>query len=254
MLKMAEKGDIQRIKEFCSKYPLGVHTVCKTEAYGLERDFFGVWYCESENLINAVVSRFDGSVTICADESADYEEIFSFVSLNGYDSVCAEKSIIQKCGFNLTSEKTLFRFAGADGFSDDEIKSTHNMKSVYELISEAIPNSFPKGKNAYLSFLSDFTFRQSRDLARVKAVSCGETLLSCALTAAESENAALISGVACSGLQRRKGLGRRTVLTLANELKRENKEVYVIALNDSAKAFYKKIGFEEYCIVGYSER
>ena len=50
------------------------------------------------------------------------------------------------------------------------------------------------------------------------------------------------------------GYGKKTVLTLANELLKEGKRVYVIALNDSAKEFYKKIGFSECITVGYTER
>lgn len=253
MLKLAEKEDIKKIESFCKSFPLGVHTNCKLSAYGLERDFFKVWYAFSSNKINAVISYFDGSVILCAESDADLEEIAAFVSTYGYESVCAEKSIFDRCGFKAASEKTMFKFTQNDCLLQP-CENVCDMKKVYDLISRSIPDSFAQSEEAYLHFLSDFTFRQRRNLARVKAVFENNKLLSCALTAAEIENAALISGVACDSEARGKGLGKRTVLSLANELQKEKKAVYVIALNDSAKAFYKKIGFNKCCTVMYAER
>ena len=93
-----------------------------------------------------------------------------------------------------------------------------------------------------------------RFAARAKGVFQDNELISCALTSAETENSSLLSGVACIKTKRQQGAGKRVVLSLANELQSENKKVYVIALNESAKGFYEHIGFKEFEKIYYFGR
>lgn len=253
MLKVAKTTDKDKIESFLSAFPLGVRIVCQMNAYGFEHGFFKVWLAESEGDILAVLGSFDGSITVCTKAEADFEEIKAFLCAVGFESVCAEESTFEKLGFKESSRKTLFEFVG-EGVTDENVTGDGDLEKVYKLISSSIPNSFPESREAYLSFLSDFTFRQRRNLARLKTITEEDKVLSCVLTSAESEKAAIISGVACDKTQRGKGIGKKTVLTLAGELKKENKKVFVIALNDSAVAFYKKIGFKEREIIIYSQR
>lgn len=253
MLKKAETADINLIKTFCSKYPLGTRINCCLGAYGLERDFFHIWYSVKDGEVNAVISSFFGDMTVCASNDADFSEIADFINMYGCESVCAESDIMKNLGYTDTENKRMFIFEKAVSYSavqncDDEL-----LKSAYNLISLSIPNSFSSDKDAYLSWLSDFTFRKKRGLARIKAVCDDSRVYSCALTAAESENAAIISGVACDTSKRGTGLGRNTVLTLADELRSEGKKVYVIALNDGAGTFYEKIGFRQISMVSYAK-
>ncbi|MGN0467195.1 MAG: GNAT family N-acetyltransferase [Acutalibacteraceae bacterium] len=250
MLKLAKSSDIPKIEKFSEKHPLAVRISSQIGAYGLERDFLKVWFSEEDDNIISVLSCFDYSFTVCAEENADFCEISAFVNSFGYTEICAEKSIFEKCGFPMSKSKTMFVFKG-NGKQYPQVKTTENLRSAYDLISEAIPGSFEKSENAYLHFLSDFTFRQRRSYARIKAIESETQVVSCALTAAESKTAALISGVACDKSQRGKGLGKQTVLTLVAELQSENKKVYVIALNESAEAFYEKLGFEKCLTVCY---
>lgn len=254
MLKTAEEKDFSKICEFSKKHPLAVHTVCKMKAYGTQRDFLKVWFNEDENGVSCAISSFFGAVTVSADERADFKEIKAFLDAYGYLSLCGEKSLLLSCGFSLTDEKTMFKFTEKAENDFEKAEGTDDLKQVYCLISSSIPNSFSSDNEAYLSFLSDFTFRERRSLARVKVIKNENEVVSCALTSAESEIAALISGVASKESVRGMGLGKKTVLTLVDELKSENKDVYVIALNESAKGFYKKIGFSEALTVGYIER
>ena len=253
MLKAAKETDKIKIENFCKAYPLGVRISCQMNAYGFERDFLRIWFAENETGVIAALSSFDGSVTLCTSKEADFEEIRVFICSIGFESLCAEKEVFELCGFEETSQKRMFVYNGGEEVFD-AVQNSSEHKQVYNLISSSIEHSFPNTEEAYLHFLSDFTFRQRRGLARLKTIYENEKVLSCALTAAESDYAAIISGVACDKSQRGKGIGKKTVLTLAGELKKENKEVYVIALNDSAGAFYEKIGFEQCITVCYSER
>lgn len=251
MLKLAKNGDAKRLKAFCDKHPLGVRIVCMFESYGFDRSFLKVWFSEVSDNIKAVICAFDDSLTLCADEDFQADEISLFLKMHG-GKLCCDEKLKERLKIKSSVCKEMFVFDGTCRFFD-ETQSDADMKSVYELISRSIPNSFSKSKEAYLSFLSDFTFRKRRNKARVRVIESEGKVLSCAITAAESETAALISGVACDGLARGKGFGRKTVESLCFELENEGKTVYVIALNDSAQSFYEKLGFKKCVTVCYAD-
>lgn len=249
MLKAAEKTDIEKIVCFCQDFPLGSRISGKLLSYGLNYDFFKVWFCTDEKKVTAVISSFENNITVCAAENADYDEIKSFLSFCPYEDGCADKVTFDRLGLEIKSTKQMYRYSHKSGSVYPQITGKGDLKQVYSLVSECIPDSFAKEESAYLSFLSDFTFRQRRNMARIKTYTENGKVLSCALTASESDSDAIISGVACDESIRGKGIGKKTVQSLADELFSENKRVYVIALNSSAQKFYEKIGFEKECEV-----
>lgn len=247
MLKIAGKQDIDRIISFCANYPIGTRISCGLLSYGCNYDFFKVWYSENGSEINAAVSIFGKAATVVASDGADGQEITEFLLRSGCDSICTDVRIFDDKNKTVqTEEKQLYIFSSCQEKPIVPDCPEKMLKNAYGLICSLIPNSFDKTETAYLNWLSDLTYRRSRGLARIKAV-CGEKeIFSCAMTAAESKKAAIISGVACRKQMQGTGLGKKTVLALAGELVNEGKTVYVIALNDSAGAFYEKIGFKKY--------
>ena len=140
--------------------------------------------------------------------------------------------------------KKSYIFKGqAQNFGADNI-SEELYKSLYALVSDNIPGSFDNSKEAYLSFLSDFTFRKHRALARAKGFVVDGTLVSSVITSAETSDYALISAVASDKRFRGTGLGKKTVLSMIDELINEKKKVFIVALNESAEGFYEHLGFE----------
>ena len=73
-----------------------------------------------------------------------------------------------------------------------------------------------------------------------------DKLVSCAVTCAENETTAVITGVATLKKYRRNGFAKKCVIALANELKSENKRVYLITDNEKTKKWYEKMGFEHF--------
>lgn len=245
MLNIAVNSDKDGIISFCRRFPLGCKISSKVSAYGFEYDFFKVWFSRNGSDISAVIAQFENEVTIVADDNADFEELSSFCQLNGFENGCCQSEVLGKLGLAPKAEKQMFVYEKPSGNNTGFIDAHGDLRQAYSIISKSIPNSFSPDENAYLSFLSDFTFRQRRGSARIKTYSENGKVVSCALTSAETDNTAIISGVACDESQRGKGIGKMTVQCLADELLREGKTVYVIALNDGAGEFYNKIGFKK---------
>ena len=255
MIIAATDNNISEIKEFCKSSLLGNKIICLTECYGFGYDFLKTFLLYDEsNALEGIFTVFYGNVTVFCDETADVGEIKAFLELYGFASITAEPEFFALNEMEGYELKQAYKYSESSADEAAQNAQEKDYKEVYNLISKNIPGSFSGTKEAYLSWLSDFTFRNLRGFARMKCVRVSDLIVSCALTAAESEYAAIISGVACSEEKRKSGAGKSVVLTLADELKNENKDVYVIALNSAAEGFYEHIGFEKYGSVAIMER
>lgn len=254
MLKNADASDFDKLKCFLSDGIISLRILSYITAYGFDKNFFKLWYSADENGISAVISLFENSILIKTAENADMNELSAFLTMLSFDTLSCEKSTADLLGFSDYSVKQGYIFLGEHSEHTAKSINENDLKGVYKLISERIPDSFGNSKEEYLSFLSDYTFRARRNLARGKCVYAGDALASCAVTSAETDNKALISGVASNAELQGGGYGKRAVLSLVNELKCIGKTPYVIALNDSAKSFYEHLGFEKDNLIAYINR
>ena len=243
MLKLATETDLDAILRFCDGDLLGTRIGCYCSAYGFDRDFLNVWVDCSDDSISAVIVKFYDSITVIADGD-DLSEISEFISMLGFCNLEATLETCRKLSYEPDEIKKSYIFSGEAESSDAQDLSEEHYKALYKLVSENIPGSFSDDNESYLAFLSDFTFKKRRNLTRAKGIILDGKLVSSVITAAEVPGNALISAVASDKEIRGKGLGRRTVMTMVSELLKENKKVYVIALNESAEGFYEHLGFE----------
>lgn len=254
MLKRADAENLPQIKKLCKRSIIGTKILCLVTAYGLERDFLEVWVMIDGNVITAVMTKFYDDICLLVTDGTDFEQLLAFLGMFSYKSLVCSVEACEHLGLNAGKIKNGYVYAGeSTDFICDNLEED-DYKGAYELISREIPDSFSNSKEAYLSFLSDFTFRKRRSLARGVCTHIDSILSSVALTSSETDSSAIISGVACEGCLQKKGLGKLTVLSLVRSLKSENKEVYVIALNKSAEGFYEHIGFRKTEQIAFVER
>ncbi len=256
MISCVNELNLSAVHSFCKNSLLGTKISCYLSVYGFERIFCSFWILSEDKSdeISGVILKFENSITILADDSCDYSELSVFLSMTEFDElICEEKLAIKLNLSGFITRKSYF-IVKADDLYNAENLSEQDLSKAYKLISLNIPDSFSDSKYAYLSFASDFTFRKRRGFSRIKGVKDGDDVISCALTSAETDSAAIMSGVASDSTRRLKGLGKTTVLSLAKELISENKKVYIIALNESAEGFYEHIGFQAETTIAFYER
>lgn len=241
MLKILDNDDLETVKELSEGSVLGARILCYALCYGFDKSFIDYWAG-----VGVLIVRFDNTLTIRAYPDADYDELREFIDIIGATDIVTDENTATALSLNYICVKSGYRFSG-DSIVYENVSyvDEDNMSDLYDIISESIPDSFCKDRNSYLSFLSDYMYRRNRGYSRAVGVFNSEKLVSTAITSAETDDSAIISGVACKKEYRKYGYGKSTVLTLASLLNKENKTVYVIALNDSAKGFYEHIGFEE---------
>lgn len=250
MLKLLDEKDINKISTLCKNKVLGTRIKCYALSYGFNTSFVDFWASDK-----AVISRFEDVFTLVASADADFSEMNEFLDVVGCVNLVTDCDSAKELGISDFELKKAYIYAAENDccslvsdINDDE------MREAYSLISSSIPGSFSSEREAYLSFLSDFKFRQNRGFARGKCIKNDGLIVATSVTAAETSDSAIISGVACKADSRGTGYGRLIVTSLVDELKKEGKDVYVIALNEAAEGFYTHIGFNEIEKIAYIKR
>ena len=242
-MRLSEPDDRAALTAFCADSLYGTYILCRFLCYGNDYPFARCYVDRDGDRIRTALSVLEDTAVLLVSDATDYEELTVCLPLLGVKTVLTDASTANQLPFSCVKTKTVLQFDGP--VLTAQAADDAPMPAVYHLIADAIPGSFLKTKEAYLSFLSDFTFRRNRGSARLKAVLMNDSLVACALTAAETDAAAVISGVACNKAQRGKGFGKAAVFAMISALQRERKSAYVIALNDSAVGFYRSLGFSE---------
>ncbi len=246
MFKLLDSSNLKQLKAFCHGSIIGTRISCYALCYGFERSFLTFWGEFKDESLLTVIALFDDSLTVLSSDATDYEELSDFLSVITWQSVTAAEGCLKALGYCNYTAKQGYRFNGDGSYCElCASPSEDDIHGIYSLISTMIPDSFSNQREAYLSFLSDFTFRKRRGYSRAVCIKHGDELASCAITAAENDCFALISGVACSEKFKRTGCGKKTVLSIIDLLEKDGKRCFVIALNENAEGFYEYIGFEK---------
>lgn len=243
MMRLSEPSDRAALTAFCDDSLLGAYIFCRYSCYGNDYPFARCYVDRDGDAVRTAVSVLEGTAVLLTSDATDYDELAICLPFLGIRSVMTDEETAQKLPFRCTQTRQALCFDGAA--TDVNAADDAPMREVYDLIAASIPDAFPKEEEAYLHFLSDFMFRRNRGCARLKAVLANDTVAACALTAAETETAAVISGVACRSDCRGKGFGKAVVSAMLADLQRDHKTPHVIALNDDAIGFYKRLGFYE---------
>lgn len=244
MIKLLEYADINELLEFCLDSILGTRIACYALSYGFEKSFVTLWGEYVDGRIATAIALFDDSITVLHSDKTDFSLLNEFLDVICWSTVSAEESCIKMLSVGECETKQGYRFVGNAEMNMLCIEPDEDdMHNIYKLICKSIPDSFSEEKEAYLAFLSDFTFRRTRGYSRALCIRNEGRLACCAVTSAESDCFAVISGVACDPECRKSGLGKATVLEMVCRLSDIGKSAFVIALNENARGFYEHIGF-----------
>ena len=243
MIRLAEARDSEALVQFCGDSLLGTYVLSRFGAYGNDYSFARCYVDRVEDRVLTTLSVLEDSAVLLTSERTDYDELSLVLPMLSVRILMTDVKAAERLSYPVADKKQAFCFVG--DAAPVTAAGDAPLREVYMLISRSIPGSFPEDREAYLRFLSDFTFRRSRGFARLKAILTEGSVSACALTAAECAASAVISGVACDAVCRGRGYGKKVVSALVCDLQKENKKVHLIALNDTAVAFYRRIGFRE---------
>ncbi len=216
--------------------PYSARITALAETYGTQQTFAMFWVQKINNIPVAAICRVDGNMTLCCEESADFEELSCFVNAVGFSSLTFDAAYAEKLG--IIPQKTSFTVKYTGGAKVcDGLLSDYEKKEIYSLLCEC---GFELGD--YNAFLADVCARLNKSTASLVAADDNGKLCACAFALFEGEKSVLLGAVATSPAARGRGYASKLVGTLA-EMKKD-KEVYLFCREDSLAEFYKKIGLE----------
>jgi len=206
-------------------------------AYGCKYSFLSFWFQKSEtDKTTAAICRFESSVIICVSSDADCEEILQFIKMISCGEVFCKKNLCTRINLEVKYDCDELRFAGDSNVQ--QIANVVGFKEVYEILKSGSDGQIELPP--YDDWYVDFSHRLRHGSARICCVSgC-----SVAITAYETENEAIISGVATKPQYRGLGHAKMAISGICNMLQRDGKVPIVLAVG-SMVDYYKKLGFKK---------
>lgn len=246
MIKIHE-GDFD-IKNYLDKFPGDDPFVCRIaslfKAYRELIPFADFWVQLDKNKeAVAALSRLGTQFVLYLTDKADLEEIASFIRVAGATSLLMDGkySLDLECKKETTGKIMRYIFPKPQLAENDRVISP-KLKDVYNLLAE----NFSDNSNLpdCESFCLDISFKQRRNTSRVCGIEDNEgSLVSCAMTVAETESCAIIGAVATGKKYRNKGFGTYMTKYITSQLFREKKKIYLYREENKNEKFYNTAGY-----------
>lgn len=204
--------------------------------YGTKYSFVDFWLQTNESgETTAVICRFYNGITVSSSAFADLDEISRFLEIiPGKEIFCTlglagrlKTARLEKVNILSLTEKATVLRQGLDG----------TFEQVYEILNSGSDGDIELP--AFAEWYPDFAHRLRHKAARY-FINADKTAV--ATTGFETDDFAIICGVAVLPLFRGRGYAADVVEGLCGQLMNENKTVYVAA-SDRTVGFYKKMGF-----------
>lgn len=223
--------------DFLPADPYAARITALINTYGAGQSFALFWVQKINGIPVAAVSRVDGSMTLCAGENADFDELRVFMNAAGFGSLTCSEECIKKLGIADYKTSYTVKFVGGAKLAEHRLVRDCDKRKIYDLLCEC---GFELGD--YGAFLADVCSRLNKGTASLAAAEENGGLKACAFALFEGKKSVLLGAVATSPSARGRGYASALVCALANE--KSEKEVFLFCRNDSLLEFYKKIGFE----------
>lgn len=212
-------------------------------SYGCKYSFADFWYQTNENDdVTAFISRYYQAYTVSLLNNADLSEISVFLNIMS-DAV----SVLYNGDNNLDlCCKTfdvgyIMEYVGVTDYKSQKI-ITPNIKNSYRLLKECKSDSFLVPD--YDSFCIDVSHRIRHNTGRIYGIERNTGLVSFAMTTAECDKCAVLGAVCTHPDFRKNGYGKILVKHFSNELKAEEKSVFILRNESLNELFYLNCGYQ----------
>lgn len=237
MIKLVSEASAQGFLSYCADKPFGIRMAAALKSYGTDCSFADFWLILNGDRIIGAISKLDGDLTLCADETSD--EIVPFISTVGYQTLIAEKPLLCSLGFDrFDSEGAIMQYDGTECFDDSNLAtSSPSVMDVCRLLFECEGESIRVGQ--FDRFYTDLSLR----VRRGTAICCELQNKGVAVASAVTEYGTIVGGVAVRQSYRKNGIGSTLVKKLVYDLPRD-KKIYLLRLENENESFYKGLGFQ----------
>ena len=240
MVKLVD--DDKMLYDFCDNDPFCAQISAYRRAYGDGVPEIMFWMQLIDGAPRAAISRVDGAVTLCAEASADYEELREFLDFLGFSSLKTEFSVLERLGYRADAAGSIVRFVSRN--KCDDIHAACGFTDDYKTVFGILQKCGFEGLGDYSHWLADISHRCRHGVAKIMLCSAESKNVACASALFITETVAFLGAVGTLPEYRGRGFARETVGTLAELFKNEGKDVYLFC-KDKLVPFYEKVGFQK---------
>lgn len=199
-------------------------------SYGNTYPFLNVWQQTVDNTIAALISKFEDTLVLVANSSADLFEIKEFTEVIGYKSLQGEPWILK--GMNLPFKE--YEILMKKGQGAESLLPIHKIEKIYKILySEENETIKP---TEFEGFYVDLSHRIRHGTAAALNLENSAVCIASHIT----NKHAVISGVFTLKNEREKGKGSKALDALVKAL--GERDIFVAA-EDKVSPFYLKNGF-----------
>lgn len=208
--------------------------------YGLETEFLLLYKQTDENgALSSVIMRFYNELTVFSDGNLDLAELKEFIDFFGCGLFCKAEL------FESLKIKNFNRYCCMEFAGEAIEQKSENLKyeKIYEILKNANSKDIilPEFDDWYVDFCHRVRHKKSRSFSIDKS--------GVAITIFETENSAVIGGVATEINSRNRGIARKNILGICDVLQKENKKIFLLCSEELLK-FYVNLGFKEIYKIG----
>lgn len=241
LITRESSGSLQIFCEQAEQTPFACKIASTAAAYGTELPFAQFWLQVSdENIPVAAVSKLDDALTICTTHDSDNEELKELIAMLNVKSVLCSFSAAKAISLPIAQQGEIMIYRNQRRLPAPDFENDPNLEEVHKLLCACKTDSFTPPE--FEPFYLDMSHRVRHGTARVIGIRRNGTLVSCAMTVAQTANRAVISAVATHPAYQRQGFGRQAVCALISQL--PQKELFIFRAKNENAAFYRSLGFE----------
>lgn len=238
--KMADTGFRSELKDLCRSQGIcGCRLLCLVEGYGGYGNIIDLWVQYSDGRMTSAAVKYGADMTVVMSGGTDAAELRGFIEMTGAAAVSFDRPFYEAGAVGAVMECREIRKAVLP--QDTRTETDVPLVQAYELMKKC------EGQGFVCPEYEDFMLDASHKLRHGNALCCGlyknDRLCSFAMTAAMTEDTAVI-GAVCTGKEARKqGFGSAVVLSLVNML--GNRRILLARDIDLNENFYKRLGFRD---------
>lgn len=245
MIKIIDKDFtlFKEFKNFCKKDSFGSRIYSHFMCYGYEFDFVDFWVqINEDNEVCAAFCKIDGDFIACLDYSSDFDEISSFLSFQDKLSVTFNMKFQDRIDLdkNSVTSGDILMYKGNDKIVSAFEMITPELKEYHNLLLSCKSDDFFVPE--YMTFLSDVSRRQQRNLCDIFGIKIEDELASCAMTVSYTDFSVILGAVATHPNHRKHGYAGCIVKSLAEKYCCLD-SVYIYTTVERNTLFYQSLGF-----------
>lgn len=230
MIRQAAETDFGvSIQDECA---IRIHSLKR--AYGIDAPFIRYYADDCGNLL----SIMDGTAILYCETFTD--EWLLFISMNPdiahiHCSAVVGKALISTQQWQ-GREGVVLRYNGTPADFTAQVCETPNLPAVHALLSACFDEMSPLD-----AWYPDVSHRLRHNCAKIATIYDGDSVVSTAMTVAETDAFALIGQVATDSRYRGRGYAKTCINSLI--LRCKGKSLYILPMTDIARSLYENMGF-----------